>query len=687
MLNWFPNFLNPANAAIAAAIVAPLLLLLYFLKLRRREMAVSSTLLWKKAIQDLQVNAPFQRLRRNLLLFLQMLLLLLLCLALSRPVVNYTPGAGKLTVILIDRSASMSATDGDGGKSRLDVAKDKAKEIVSSMDRNSSACVIAFDDSAETVQSFTSDGSALRRAIDNITPTDRRSRLKLAYQLAEAQSNFRPEQNRAISRPDVFLYSDGRVLDAKDLNINGNVQYFPIGKATAGNIGVVALSAKRNYEQPTQVQIFARLANYGPKPIDSQVQLSVATIDPDHPGYLHFVAKAGGFASVSLAPQRWTDPEWLKDEAHKKEVDKNFLGRESAEFTIDLTTAAVIKVEQMNKDADTLAADDAAEVIVPPPKQLSVMHVTDGQNPYLELALNSLNLKDVKKVTPEAYAAVAPGDINADVIIFDRFSPKTLPPAGSFIYFGCYPPPEVKLQPAKEDGVVTMMQDVRVIDWKRDHPILRGLSLGKVGATEAVLLKPTIDSQVLVDGVAGPLIVLHREGRSTHLVVAFDVLQSNWPLTQSFPVFMQQAIQFMAIGSEMDVRESLAPGSTPRIPRSNLQRLANPNLKSIDLTLPGGTHETVAIPPSGDFALPALNTVGVYTLNPPVPQFERIAVNLLDDNESNLLPITKPPGNIGQAIVEGQNKSRLELWWWIIAAAGLPLLLIEWWVYTRRVHL
>src|SRR5438477_13149586 len=115
---WFPKFLNIWPAALAAAIVIPSLLILYFLKLRRREMPVSSTFLWKKAVQDLQVNAPFQRLRRNLLLFLQMLLLVMLLLALSRPVSNFTPGAGKLSVILIDRSASMSAADEANGKTR-----------------------------------------------------------------------------------------------------------------------------------------------------------------------------------------------------------------------------------------------------------------------------------------------------------------------------------------------------------------------------------------------------------------------------------------------------------------------------------------------------------------------------------------------------------------------------------------
>src|SRR5215208_697616 len=113
-MSWFPTFLNPWTAALAGAIVIPSLLILYFLKLRRREMTVPSTLLWKKAVQDLQVNAPFQRLRRNLLLFLQLLLLLLLILALAKPVANVTPTAGKTTVIAIDHSASMAAADVNG---------------------------------------------------------------------------------------------------------------------------------------------------------------------------------------------------------------------------------------------------------------------------------------------------------------------------------------------------------------------------------------------------------------------------------------------------------------------------------------------------------------------------------------------------------------------------------------------
>src|SRR3954465_2514062 len=163
-MSWLPSLITPGVGALAAALAIPALLVLYFLKLRRRELPVSSTLLWKKAVQDLQVNAPFQKLRKNLLLLLQLLILLFLLLALSRPVTNFTPGAGKVSVILIDRSASMAAKDPElKGKTRLDEAKRLAGDLAETVDRHSQAMVIAFDDSAETLQPFTSDVSALKR--------------------------------------------------------------------------------------------------------------------------------------------------------------------------------------------------------------------------------------------------------------------------------------------------------------------------------------------------------------------------------------------------------------------------------------------------------------------------------------------------------------------------------------------
>jgi len=343
-MNFFPHFLNAWSGLVAAGITVPALILLYFLKLRRREMPVSSTLLWKKAVQDLQVNAPFQRLRKNLLLFLQLLLLAALLLALARPILNYTPGAGPRTIILIDHSASMSADDMPGGRTRLDEAKQEAKNLVSTLGRDGAAMVIAFDDSAQTLAPFTSDQRVLKNVIDSIQPTDRRSKLESAYQLANAQAAFTAGDSQSFrAAPDVYLYSDGRVLDGDRVSVQGNLHYQQLGSQTTGNIAIVAMSAKRDYQQPTQVQVFARLANFGPEPVtDVQVQLSVD-------------GKVRSSGKVNLLPERYTDDQ------RRAAIAGGFEERNGVEFPmLDLTDSAIVTVQQMNTDGDHLAADDAA---------------------------------------------------------------------------------------------------------------------------------------------------------------------------------------------------------------------------------------------------------------------------------------------------------------------------------------
>ena len=97
------TFLNPWPALVAAAAAVPLLLLLYFLKLRRQVLRMPSTLLWSSVTEDLQANVPFQRLRWSVLLLLQLLLVAALLAALARPVVQAGRGAASRMIILIDR--------------------------------------------------------------------------------------------------------------------------------------------------------------------------------------------------------------------------------------------------------------------------------------------------------------------------------------------------------------------------------------------------------------------------------------------------------------------------------------------------------------------------------------------------------------------------------------------------------
>src|SRR5918997_1223896 len=103
-----------APGALFLSLLVPVIVAMYLLKLRRDERTVSSTFLWRRMVRDVEANAPWQKLRRNILLLLQLLVLLALMFALARPFIRTTGISGKNLIIVVDRSASMAATDAEG---------------------------------------------------------------------------------------------------------------------------------------------------------------------------------------------------------------------------------------------------------------------------------------------------------------------------------------------------------------------------------------------------------------------------------------------------------------------------------------------------------------------------------------------------------------------------------------------
>src|ERR687894_1331153 len=103
-----------APFGLLLSLLIPVVVAMYLLKLRREERTVSSTFLWQRMVRDVEANAPWQKLRRNILLLLQLLALLALMFALARPFIRTTGISGKNLIIVVDRSASMAATDAEG---------------------------------------------------------------------------------------------------------------------------------------------------------------------------------------------------------------------------------------------------------------------------------------------------------------------------------------------------------------------------------------------------------------------------------------------------------------------------------------------------------------------------------------------------------------------------------------------
>ncbi|HIC88344.1 MAG TPA: VWA domain-containing protein, partial [Anaerolineae bacterium] len=120
------SFLLP-TAFILTALV-PVIIAMYLLKLRRTEQVVSSVYLWRRMVRDVEADAPWQRLRRNLLLILQLLFLAALILALARPFVWVEGASGQALILILDTSASMAATD--VAPNRLAAARARAQALV-----------------------------------------------------------------------------------------------------------------------------------------------------------------------------------------------------------------------------------------------------------------------------------------------------------------------------------------------------------------------------------------------------------------------------------------------------------------------------------------------------------------------------------------------------------------------------
>jgi len=210
------SFLTPTAALIAAGLVVPALVALYFLKRKRRLFDVSSTLLWQKAVNDLRVSTPFQRLRRNLLLLLQLLILLALLLAYARPTTRGLADGGERIAILIDHSGSMNATDVE--PSRLDRARELALQLIDDYDGEGGVMIVTFAGRARVVQPFSTDRARLRRAVRGIEPTDERSQLRPALELIDPFTRTGDDGQTPLT---VYLLTDGQVHDADDLTVGG----------------------------------------------------------------------------------------------------------------------------------------------------------------------------------------------------------------------------------------------------------------------------------------------------------------------------------------------------------------------------------------------------------------------------------------------------------------------------------
>ncbi len=603
------QWLTPMTGLIAAAVAVPLLLLLYFLKLKRREMVVSSTLLWKRAVQDLQVNAPFQRLRRNILLLLQLLALLAILAALAGPMLSLDRGPGQRYVVLIDRSASMNATD--VAPNRLAEAKKQAKVFIESMrggaaialtDTADHAMVIAFDRHARVMCNFTSDKRQLIAAIDAIEAGDGMSELSEAVTVARAFAQSPGLDNGAKSNElsaRLVLFSDGRIGDLSAIAVGSEELVFHRIGESADNIAITAMKARRSYEQPEQVEVFASLANYGAEAVTRDIQLG---IDGD----------VRSVRSVTIPPRQ----EGREDQAWAP-------GKVAINFSLAHEGDGVLEVRQLG--ADALACDDAAWSILEPPEKLSILLVTNG-NPVLESALRACPIVRLDPCTPAGFDAMDRAAFVThpyDVIVLDRHTPSHLPRC-SYLTFGSVPEGIDVNSPGE-------LENQAIVDWRSRHPVLQYANLTNLFAAQTRVLELPRDADVLAEFGETPAIALLRRQGSTFLLVGFDALASNWPFEPSFVLFCYNALNYLAAQRGSGRQQELAVAEPIVIEDVQVEG-------DVTVVRPDASKAQLQPDPGRTVRFPGTYRVGVYAVDVPDEPRRFYAVNLVDAEESRIEP-------------------------------------------------
>ncbi len=236
------GFLNPILFIFLLSFIP--VIILYLLKKEHEEVKISSTFLWDKVIKDIEVNKPFQRLNKHILLFIQLAVLLFLVLFLVKPFIYTEEALYSEVIIVIDNSLSMSKTDKD--ISLLDLAKDKAKEVIKKGSKTTSHTVITYSSSTNSLIKQSSNKSEVLNIIGDIKITPSADDVDRVTSIIDGYIKADPNVK-------VVFYTDKNITFKYD-NISLNVLNY--------NVGNAAITSVVHIANESGLELLVTLANF-----------------------------------------------------------------------------------------------------------------------------------------------------------------------------------------------------------------------------------------------------------------------------------------------------------------------------------------------------------------------------------------------------------------------------------------
>lgn len=508
------QFLSAASAWFAAAL--PIIALMYILKKTYRETEVASHLLWRRVLQEQEANRPWQKLRGRWLLLLQLLAALLLVLALMNPVIVKPAGSDGHAVLVIDRSASMTAltspgAEGNGLVTRFQLAIQDAKKWMEGQPKDRPISVIATGSEPLEIASRSVDHDAIARALDELTPvygnSDNTAALSLADSLHQGDADGL-----------TVLFTDGRWRDAAEAG--ALLLHAPVEIRTAGNPDATDNGSILN-------------VGIRPDPVDSSMNQSIVTVQNDSAMEreltieLYAVSNEAGSELAVTMPLTVAPHEWGSAEAS------------------GLPPADYYKARLLPA-ADGILTDNTAYAFPTVKGSSKVLFVTEG-NLFLEKALLLAGVQPVK-ISPDAAAPIGEQLKEIDWVVLDGLDDR-LSADKSWTELFNQKPLWLIDHPAQgaTSSAVPKHADVQA----EEHPVTSYITLQDTHIGRFYVPEPDEVSwgkPILTYGDV-PAIYAGSEGGLPRLRYTFKLQDTDLPLRPEFPVLIVQSAEWMSGGA------------------------------------------------------------------------------------------------------------------------------------------
>ncbi len=552
-----------------------------------------------------QTHAGRDRLRWWLSLLLAAVIAAAIILAVTRPQLIPTGAAGARLILVLDNSPTM-ATRATDGVSRWDHAAARARDILESQSADTRVWL------ADTMRRIPTPGFEDRDAA-----IERLAGLRVVHGGTPRVPLPPPGTGEGSGDAQIVVISDGVQITEVPREARIESVFDPVQ-----NAGITAFELRPLPADPRRVQAFVEVTNGGGSA--REVVLALTGV--------------GGRSVV-----RTLDIPAYGARAELIDV---------SEFDGGPIRASLVMA------GDGLADDNAAYAWLPTRRVIRVNLVTEG-NPWLETALRAQPRVLLNVMAPARYA----DSRDADAWVFDRYAPRKSPAAPSLLFH----PGKTDWLPAPAGELLNPV----VAAWDASHPLLENISLSDLYVERAQKTEArTAGGDAILVAAAGnaPLAWAHERG-TRWVAFGFALDQSNFALHAAFPVFLNNALNWMA--------------SEPTLIKTGLGMMELP-LAGARIVAADGSELAVRQIPGG--SLVEMPDPGFYTAVS-AQQRLRIAVNVLDRKATEVNKSAFKPMAVAAAAAPPAQQSLHADPWLLLLLGAVLLLAFEWLGWNRRVTL